>query len=135
MWTNNTIEWIDIELTSFCDIKCPGCFRQIKKEKVSHVLDNESLSFSQLKKWISKKHFPNLKLLNFCGSIDEPSLHPEILEIVDYFSEHYNINISTYDTIILISFLDIQKHYLFILFTSQHILNSNTIVLYITSRP
>tara|TARA_A100000164_G_C21868093_1_gene753633 strand:- start:22 stop:951 length:930 start_codon:yes stop_codon:yes gene_type:complete len=95
MWTNNTIEWIDIELTSFCNIKCPGCFRQIKKEKVSHVLDNESLSFSQLKKWISKKHFPNLKLLNFCGSIDEPSLHPEILEIVDYFSEHYNINIST----------------------------------------
>ena len=27
MWTTDTLEWIDIELTSFCNIKCKGCFR------------------------------------------------------------------------------------------------------------
>ena len=26
MWTSETLEWIDIELTSFCNIKCKGCF-------------------------------------------------------------------------------------------------------------
>jgi len=34
MWSNDTIEWIDIELTSFCNIDCPGCFRQVKRKVV-----------------------------------------------------------------------------------------------------
>ena len=25
MWSMNTIEWLDIELTSFCNIECKGC--------------------------------------------------------------------------------------------------------------
>lgn len=95
MWTNKTVEWIDVELTSFCNINCPGCFRQMKREKVDEILDKENLKLSDLKKWITKKEFPNLNLINFCGSIDEPTLHPEILEIVHHFSPMTNINIST----------------------------------------
>jgi len=95
MWNNNTIEWIDVELTSFCNIDCPGCFRQVKQTKVKNVLNKDVITFDQLKRWITKKEFPNLDLINFCGSIDEPTLHPEILTIVDYFSKICNINIST----------------------------------------
>ena len=95
MWSSKTVEWIDVELTSFCNIDCPGCFRQVKKNKVHNVLNKDMISFEQLKKWIDKKEFPNLTLINFCGSIDEPTLHPEILKIVDYFSKICNINIST----------------------------------------
>ena len=95
MWSSETVEWIDVELTSFCNIDCPGCFRQVKKNKVHNVLNKDMISFEQLKKWIDKKEFPNLTLINFCGSIDEPTLHPEILKIVDYFSKICNINIST----------------------------------------
>ena len=93
MWTLDTIEWVDVELTTFCNIDCPGCFRQVKRHKVGHLLDKEMLSFSQLKRWV--KHFPNIDLLNFCGSIDEPTLHPEILDIVNHFYEDVNINISS----------------------------------------
>ena len=32
MWNTNTLEWIDIELTSFCNIRCKGCFRVLSKE-------------------------------------------------------------------------------------------------------
>ena len=95
MWSGETIEWIDVELTSYCNIDCPGCFRQVKRKKINDILDKDILTFEQLKRWITKKSFPNLNLLNFCGSIDEPSLHPEILEIVDYFSKFCDINIST----------------------------------------
>ena len=38
MWTGDTIEWIDIELTSYCNIDCPGCFRQVKRKKVNNIL-------------------------------------------------------------------------------------------------
>ena len=82
MWSNDTIEWIDIELTSFCNVNCPGCLRQVKRKVVNHILNKDYIEFKDLKKWITKKEFPNLKLLNFCGSIDEPTIHPEILDIV-----------------------------------------------------
>jgi len=96
MWDNKTIEWLDIELTSFCNIDCPGCFRQIKRKTVNHILNKEMLTFEALRNWITPKEFPKLKLVNFCGSIDEPTLHPEILDIVKYFNNHsVNINIST----------------------------------------
>ncbi len=96
IWTNKNIEWVDIESTSFCNIDCPGCYRQVKKHKVSHILDKDFLSFSNLKKWVNRNNFPNLKLLNFCGSIDEPTLHPEILEIVKYYNNlNIDINISS----------------------------------------
>tara|TARA_B000000609_G_C24178410_1_gene355854 strand:+ start:466 stop:1392 length:927 start_codon:yes stop_codon:yes gene_type:complete len=95
MWSASTIEWIDVELTSFCNIECPGCFRQVKNNKVNSILNSDFLKFENLKKWITIDDFPNLNLINFCGSIDEPTLHPEILDIVDYFSKICNINISS----------------------------------------
>ena len=57
MWDNKTIEWLDIELTSFCNIDCPSCFRQVKRKVVNDTLDNEMLSFEKLKKWIILKSF------------------------------------------------------------------------------
>ena len=94
MWSSESIEWIDIELTSFCNIDCPGCFRQVKRKKVNDILDKDNLTLKQIKKWVTKKNFPNCKLINFCGSIDEPTLHPELLQILDHF-DGVNINISS----------------------------------------
>ena len=96
MWVSKEVEWIDIELTSYCNIDCPGCFRQVKRDKVDHILNKNALTFDFLKGSITNKIFPNLKLLNFCGSIDEPTLHPEILDIVKYYNEKkIDVNIST----------------------------------------
>jgi len=72
MWNKNTIEWIDIELTSFCNIKCPGCLRQEMYDKVGPLLNKSYIKFEDLKKWIPKGYLPNLKIINFCGSVDEP---------------------------------------------------------------
>ena len=95
MWNNKTIEWIDVELTSFCNIACPGCLRQEKKEQVESILNKNIIEFEDLKRWITSKEFPNLKLLNFCGSVDEPTLHPDILDIVKHFKSFTDINIAT----------------------------------------
>ena len=89
MWKIETVEQIDIELTSFCNIACPGCLRQEKRKQVESILDKDMINFSDLQKWISKEKFPSLKLMNFCGSVDEPTTHPEMLKIVEYFLESY----------------------------------------------
>ena len=95
MWNNNTIEWIDVELTSFCNIACPGCLRQEKKEQVESILNQDSIKFENLKRWITPEEFPSLKLLNFCGSVDEPTLHPDILDIVKHFKPFTDVNIAS----------------------------------------
>ncbi|MBT70322.1 MAG: hypothetical protein CL432_09285 [Acidimicrobiaceae bacterium] len=95
MWNNKTIEWIDVELTSFCNIACPGCLRQEKKEQVESILNKDIIKFENLKRWITPKEFPSLKLLNFCGSVDEPTLHPEILNIVKHFKSFTDVNIAS----------------------------------------
>ena len=46
MWNNKTIEWIDVELTSFCNIACPGCLRQEKKEQVESILNKITITTS-----------------------------------------------------------------------------------------
>jgi|TARA_Y100001949_G_scaffold73908_1_gene62765 MoaA/NifB/PqqE/SkfB family radical SAM enzyme len=95
MWNKNTIEWIDIELTSFCNIKCPGCLRQEMYDKVGPLLNKSYIKFEDLKKWIPKGYLPNLKIINFCGSVDEPTTHPEFIDIVDYFLDFSDVNVAT----------------------------------------
>jgi len=94
VWSRESIEWIDVELTSFCNIDCPGCFRQVKRDKVDHLLNKSMITLDQIKTWLTYKNFPNAKLVNFCGSIDEPTLHPDMLAILDHL-DGIDINISS----------------------------------------
>ena len=93
MWSSETLEWIDIELTSFCNIKCKGCFRVLSKE-ADKILNKTYLDVDVIKEKFKKEMFPNIKIINFCGSVDEPTSHPQFFEIVDHFAQwdcHMNV--------------------------------------------
>ena len=51
MWHKDTIEWIDIELTSYCNIDCPGCLRQQMHKEIDHILNKSYITLDNLKKW------------------------------------------------------------------------------------
>lgn len=95
MWTVDTIEWIDIELTSFCNIECKGCFRVLSKE-ADKILNKTYINLDTIREKFQKEMFPNIKIINFCGSVDEPTTHPNFFEIIDHFAEwNCHINIAT----------------------------------------
>ena len=95
MWTTDTLEWIDIELTSFCNIRCKGCFRVLSKE-ADKILNKTYLDLQTIKERFQKDMFPNIKIINFCGSVDEPTTHPDFFEIVEHFADwNCHINIAT----------------------------------------
>ena len=50
MWHKDTIEWVDIELTSYCNIDCPGCLRQQMHKEVGHILNQSYVTLDDLKK-------------------------------------------------------------------------------------
>lgn len=91
----DTIEWLDIELTSFCNIECKGCFRVISKH-ADKILNREYISLELIKERFQKSMFPNIKIINFCGSVDEPTTHPKFFEIVEHFADWgAHINVAT----------------------------------------
>ena len=85
MWSTDTLEWIDIELTSFCNISCKGCFRVMSKE-ADKILNKTFLDLDVIKEKFKKEMFPNIKIINFCGSVDEPTTHPQFFEIIKHFA-------------------------------------------------
>ena len=95
MWAADTLEWIDIELTSFCNIQCKGCFRVLSNH-ADKILNKHYLDFATIEKRFKKEMFPNIKIINFCGSVDEPTTHPEFFEIIKHFADwDCHINIAT----------------------------------------
>ena len=95
MWSNETLEWIDFELTSFCNIKCKGCFRVLSPH-ADKILNKTVLDLDLIKEKFQKHMFPNMKIINFCGSVDEPTAHPQFFEIIKHFAEwNVHINIAT----------------------------------------
>ena len=95
MWSSETLEWIDIELTSFCNIQCKGCFRVLSKE-ADKILNKTYLDVNVIKEKFKREMFPNIKIINFCGSVDEPTTHPDFFEIIEHFASwNCHINIAT----------------------------------------
>lgn len=95
MWTLENIEWLDIELTSFCNIECKGCLR-VQSKYAAEFINKEYLSLEIIKKRFKREMFPNIKIVNFCGSVDEPTTHPQFFEIIEHFSDWgAHINIAT----------------------------------------
>ena len=95
MWEMDTIEWLDIELTSFCNIECKGCFRVISKH-ADKILNKEYIDIDTIRERFQKSMFPSIKIINFCGSVDEPTSHPQFFDIIRHFADWgAHINIAT----------------------------------------
>jgi MoaA/NifB/PqqE/SkfB family radical SAM enzyme len=95
MWNAETLEWMDIELTSFCNIQCKGCFR-VLSDHSDKILNKTYLDIEVVRKKFQKEKFPNIKIINFCGSVDEPCTHPQLFDIINHFSDwNVHINIAT----------------------------------------
>lgn len=95
MWKINDIEWIDFELTSFCNIKCNGCWRETN-ESAPRVLNKDILPYELIVERFKKEDFPSMRIINFCGSVDEPCTHPDFFKIIDYFKTwNCHINVAT----------------------------------------
>ena len=95
MWSTDTLEWIDIELTSFCNISCKGCFRVLSGH-ADKILNKSYIDLATIQKRFQKEMFPSIRIINFCGSVDEPTTHPEFFDIIRHFADwNAHINIAT----------------------------------------
>ena len=105
----NQIKKLQIELTNYCQARCPECAREklyaenYKKPDIPYLyeLNNSYVTFKQFKSWLGKDEWTGLRLIDFCGNYDEPTTNPDILKIIDWvlgsdnFSKQLVLNIAT----------------------------------------
>lgn len=80
------IEVLHVELSSRCNLACPGCGRTLNPLKQDERL-TDNLSLSQLKAAFTKDELSVLRNVYACGNIGDPVMAPEILEIFGYLRE------------------------------------------------
>jgi MoaA/NifB/PqqE/SkfB family radical SAM enzyme len=77
-------EW-QLEITTKCNASCPQCPRNINGGRVNPHMPIVDLSLDALKKTFTKEILNNTQQIFFCGSYGDPSVHPNFLEILEWF--------------------------------------------------
>jgi len=93
MWNvqvNNVTE-IDLECTTFCNLKCPECNRTTDKNNLSSILNTTHITLENCKTWFKPTELINLTDVRFCGAIDEALMNPELTDILDFFLDEFKI--------------------------------------------
>ena len=101
MFSDLQIDWIHLELTEKCNLKCPLCAR------TTYVKGNtdyysKSLSLDQIKSYISKDFIrdSNLKYVLFCGSYGDPAMNQDLIPITDYFLKNsVDVSLATHGSL------------------------------------
>lgn len=82
---------IDLECTTFCNLKCPECNRTTDKELIDSILNTTHITLEDCKNWFKPSELIKLKEIRFCGAIDEALMNPELTDILDFFKDEFNI--------------------------------------------
>ena len=88
--SNYTICELEIELTTLCNASCPLCYRNYisfhKSPYNQHIVRPIEQIISQL------NHYPFLNYVMLVGSMSEPTLYPNFIQLVKYLKQR-NIKI------------------------------------------
>jgi len=81
----NEIEQIEFELTSRCNAGCPNCPRTvILNNRGVEALELNTIRLSDIKQWLPNT--TKVRKIKFSGNLGDAGVHPELYEIVAYFS-------------------------------------------------
>lgn len=82
---------VQLELTNYCNAACPLCDRyeieylHSQGRKDVPFVNTSHLSFEQIKYTFGAYQWENLDQVHYCGCLDEPTIHPEMLDITRFF--------------------------------------------------
>jgi hypothetical protein len=98
---------INIDLGNYCNLSCPNCMRismtkdynkKYNKDVKDHPFLNKiHVTLSDAHQWFPIEFLQQrVNIIEMCGSLAEPTLNPQCIELVKYFAPHVDVvSIST----------------------------------------
>jgi len=80
------IKRLEVELTNRCNLKCPLCFQAHTNFKTKKDLDLTVFE---------KIDMNEIRFIDMCGNVSEPTCHPEIFKFLDIIAEETQVKIAT----------------------------------------
>jgi|TARA_B110000977_G_C10971000_1_gene452314 hypothetical protein len=101
----NKVRKVQMEITNYCNARCSACAREKivlgKLEPNILGINDNYITYEQFVSWFTKDDWSELRLLDFCGNIDEPTTNPDLEKIIKWiltyegFDPRLQINIAT----------------------------------------
>lgn len=80
----NSIQFVEMEITSRCNAECPGCPRtQILRGDYPSQLSVADVTLDDVKMMLPADNFKPLGM-KLCGNLGDPIMNPQCLEIAEY---------------------------------------------------
>lgn len=97
--TTDDITRIQIELSNYCNAYCPQCARvnYLDDEFVAKhsndtvypiTINSHHIDIDRYKQMFTKDTWQSLISVHYCGNYDEPTLHPQMIELTKHTLEH-----------------------------------------------
>jgi len=97
--STNQIGRLQLEVTNYCNAKCPQCERAhlVDLKKIENPwpeiadfdldLNTTYIPLELFEKRFKKGEWDHLEYVHFCGNVDEPVIHPDIIPIIKHFQK------------------------------------------------
>ena len=81
---------LDMELSSFCNARCPQCSRTDELNNVNKKewIPLNQVSISKFKSWFPPKDLNNIKNFHFSGTFGDPGMCKDLYKIVSYIIDN-----------------------------------------------
>jgi MoaA/NifB/PqqE/SkfB family radical SAM enzyme len=88
----DSIRQVHLEISSRCNAACPQCPRNFYGYPFNDGYIEKDLSLLEIKKIFSPQFLGQLNSILINGNFGDIVMNPDALEILEYFSKHYNYN-------------------------------------------
>ena len=86
MYTNETVNILEVELTTYCNAHCGACDRNIQGGAFNPKLPLRHMTYDTWRKLITSENLSHVSTINFDGNFGDASMHPRIIEFLEYLS-------------------------------------------------
>lgn len=97
-WTASHLQeetkyYLHLEASTRCNAGCPFCGRyELSSLNVKKELTQTDLTIDKLDRWLGPKVLGKLGQVLFCGNYGDPSMNPDLIDIIEYI-RHFNPNV------------------------------------------
>jgi hypothetical protein len=93
MFSYDSLETLDIELTTACNAACPQCARYQPILNFNPEQDHHEIRLADFKRYFDEELLRHLKKLQFCGNFGDPAAAKDLFKIIKHARKN-NPNIS-----------------------------------------